>query len=135
MNKPITGPLTISIPLPKVVDDELASDMEKESVFVSLYLDHIVIEEDRRTATLHLKGPENVEEVMDKSKRYLEVMAKRLTGFDVKVFLENKRKDDKPYEAEVTGELAKRGWLHDYGKGQVAYSGPVLKLARSEFVI
>ena len=30
----------------------------------------------------------------------------------------------------VNDELVKRGWLHDYGKGQVAYSGPVLKLAR-----
>lgn len=130
MNKPMTGPLTVSIPLPRVVDDELAGDMEKESVFVSPYLDHISIDEDHSTATLHLRVPDHVEEVMDKSKRYLEVMAKRLTGFDVKVFLENKRKDDMPYEVDVTDELVSRGWVYDYGKGQVAYSGPVLKLAR-----
>ena len=130
MNKPMTGPLTISVPLPKVVDQELAGDIEKESVFVSPYLDRIAVEEDNQTATLYLMGPEHVEEVMDKAKRYLDIMSKRRTGFDAKVFLENQRLDDGPYQEQVSAELVERGWLHDYGKGQVAYSGPVLKLAR-----
>jgi len=130
MNKPATGQMELSLPLPKVVDDELASEIEKESVFVSPHLDRIIVEADRQTATLYIAGPAHVNEALDKAKRYLAVMANRVSGFDVKVFLQTTRKDEKPYVPNVNAELVERGWLYDYGKGQVAYSGPVLKLAR-----
>jgi seryl-tRNA synthetase len=67
---------------------------------------------------------------VDKASRFLEVMAKQLSGFEIKVFVETRRRDTGPYVRSVNEELISRGWMHDYGKGQVAYSGPVLKLAR-----
>ena len=66
----------------------------------------------------------------EKASRFLEVMVKQVSGFEIKVFVDTKRKDTGPYFSGVNDELVKRGWMHDYGKGQVAYSGPVLKLAR-----
>jgi seryl-tRNA synthetase len=57
-------------------------------------------------------------------------MARQIAGFEPKVFLETQRKDEGDYERDVNAGLVRRGWMHDYGKGQVAYSGPVLKLAR-----
>ena len=58
-------------------------------------------------------------------------MVRQISGFDIKVFVENKRRDQGDYQSRTsTRARVARGWLHDYGKGQVAYSGPVLKLAR-----
>ena len=108
MNKPVIGEQIITLPLPKVVDDELANDIEKESVFVSPYLDRIVIEDDHQTASLHISGPSHLEEVVDKAERFLAVMAKRVSGFDVKVFLENKRRDEQPYETDVNAKLVEQ---------------------------
>jgi seryl-tRNA synthetase len=118
------------IPLPRPVDSTLASDIEKESVFVSPFLERIVVEPDRASVRAILKNNAPMEEVRDKATRYLETMAKQVSGYNTKVFLENKRNDDGEYEANANLSLAEAGWLHDYGKGQVAYSGPVLKLAR-----
>ncbi len=130
MNKMLTGAIETVVDLPKQVDPEVASDIEKESVFVSPYLDHIKVSEDRKSAVLVVKSAAHSDEVIDKAMRYLQVMCKQMTGFDIKVFLENKREDTGPYVAGVNEQLVERGWLHDYGKGQVAYNGPVLKLAR-----
>ncbi len=130
MNEMITGAMEVVMDLPKQVDEEVAADIEKESVFVSPHLDRIVVSEDRKSVTLFVHEAKHSEEVADKARRYLDVMAKQMTGFDIKVFLENERQDDGPYVSNVNQELVERGWVHDYGKGQVAYSGPVLKLAR-----
>ena len=54
-------------------------------------------------------------------------MVKQVSGFEIKVFVETKRQDTGPYHVGVNDGLVERGWMHDYGKGQVAYSGPVLK--------
>ncbi len=72
------------------------------------------------------------DDVMDKAKRFLDVMAKQLSGFEIKVFAETQRKDQGPYQLGVNSGLVERGWMHDYGKGQVAYSGPVLNLVAAD---
>ena len=118
------------VPLPKPVDDKMASDIEKESVFVSPFLEKIVVADDRATARLILRSTDQVEDVKAKVGRYLAAMTKQIGGFDIKVFVETVRRDPEPYVQRVHDKLVERGWLHDYGKGQVAYSGPVLKLAR-----
>ena len=130
MNKMVMERVEITLPLPRAVNDDVAGDIEKESVFVSPHLERILVGEDRLTARLIVRRPDHAEEVCDKARRYLEVMSKRISGFETKLFLENVRRDDAPYAEDVNGELVRRGWLHDYGSGQVAYSGPVLKLAR-----
>ncbi|MEL6298494.1 MAG: aminoacyl--tRNA ligase-related protein [Pseudomonadota bacterium] len=130
MNKHITEALTVVVDLPRPVDTEVAGDIEKESVFVSPAIDRVTVNEDLATATIQLNAGADVDESVDKAKRFLDVMAKQISGFEIKVFYETERKDDKPFERDVNRKLVERGWLHDYGKGQVAYSGPVLKLAR-----
>ena len=120
----------IVLALPRPVDDEVAGDIEKESVFVSPAIDRILVNPDRATARLVLRSGANLEEVTGKAQRFLDVMAKQLSGFEIKVFVETKRKDTGDYQNNVNEGLVERGWMHDYGKGQVAYSGPVLNLAR-----
>ncbi|MDJ0609830.1 MAG: hypothetical protein QNJ67_12705 [Kiloniellales bacterium] len=130
MNELSPGLIEVKIPLPKTVDDVLASDIEKESVFVSPFLQKITVESDRASARLLMKSSAPQDEVLDKASRYLETMVKQISGFETKVFLENRRKDPGTYLADAGAALTQAGWLHDYGKGQVAYRGPVLNLAR-----
>ena len=130
MNKQLTDPVQVSIDMPRQVDEEVAGDIEKESVFVSPAIDRIVVGEDGTSATVVLRDSSDLDAVMDKAARFLDVMAKQVSGYEIKVFFETKRRDDGPYQRDVNQGLAERGWLHDYGMGQVAYNGPVLKLAR-----
>jgi seryl-tRNA synthetase len=120
----------IAIELPREVDREIAGDIEKESVFVSPAIDRIVVNPDFKTARVLVKNDAKLAEVTDKARRFLEVMVRQVTGFEIKVFIDTKRKDTGPYQVGVNDGLVERGWMHDYGKGQVAYSGPVLKLAQ-----
>ena len=130
MNKHVTNFNEIVLPLSREIDFEIAGDIEKESVFVSPQIDRIVVSEDLKSARLIAREGANLEEVADKAKRFLDVMVKQVTGFEIKVFVDTKRKDTGPYQIGVNDGLVERGWMHDYGKGQVAYSGPVLKLAQ-----
>lgn len=129
MNTHVPEPRDVILPLPREVDADVAGDIEKESVFVSPLIERITVEGDLANARVSLR-PGAGEETLDKARRYLEVMSRQISGFDVKMFVETKRKDAQPYARDVNQELVARGWMHDYGKGQVAYSGPVLKLAR-----
>ena len=130
MNKHMTDFVEVTLALSREVDDEVAGDIEKESVFVSPGIDRIRVNADRRTASITMRPGVSAEDVTAKAQRFLDAMAKQLSGFEIKVFIETRRKDAGPYQTNVNEGLAARGWMHDYGKGQVAYTGPVLKLAR-----
>jgi seryl-tRNA synthetase len=116
--------------LPREVDHEIAGDIEKESVFVSPHIERIYVNADGLTARVVTRPGADLVETKEKASRFLEVMVRQVSGFEIKVFVDTKRKDQGPYYVGVNDELVKRGWMHDYGKGQVAYSGPVLKLAK-----
>jgi len=120
----------ISVPLSREVDREVAGDIEKESVFVSPFIERIYVDEDGKNARVVTRAGADLVEIEAKAKRFLDVMVRQVSGFEIKVFVDTKRKDTGPYFVGVNDELVKRGWMHDYGKGQVAYSGPLLKLAK-----
>lgn len=130
MNKPLTGTLDIPVQMPKAVCADVASDICKESIFVSPYLDSISVSEDGKTATLHVRDGGEIEQVIEKASRFLSVMAKQRSGFEIKSYGSNQRCDEGPYQSGVNEELVRRGWVHNYGKGHIAYNGPVLNLAR-----
>ena len=130
MNQINPAERTIELPLPRAITHEVASDIQKESVYVSPHLERITISEDLTTAHLTLRDNGHDDEVIDKSTRYLEAMCKHIAGFETKTVIACCRADEGPYEENVHAKLVEHGWLHDYGKGQVAYSGPVLKLAQ-----
>ena len=120
----------IVIALIREVDREVAGDIEKESVFVSPFIERIYVDADGKNARVVTRSGADLVEMEAKAKRFLDVMVKQVSGFEIKVFVDTKRKDTGPYHVGVNDGLVKRGWMYDYGKGQVAYSGPVLKLAK-----
>jgi seryl-tRNA synthetase len=130
MNKHMTEFSEIVLDLPRQVDSEVAGDIEKESVFVSPMIDRIVVNGEGTKAHVRMRHGAAVQEASDKASRFLEVMVRQVSGFEIKVFVEHKRKDTGAYQLGVNEGLVERGWMHDYGKGQVAYSGPVLRLAQ-----
>ena len=129
MNQHFSGFNEVVFQLPREVDKEVAGDIEKESVFVSPHIERILVNEDGKSARLVARNGADLAEVTDKATRFLEVMVRQVSGFEIKVFVDTKRRDTGPYHTGVNDGLVDRGWMHDYGKGQVAYSGPVLKLA------
>ena len=130
MNVQVTDLLDAVIDMPRPVDEEVAADIEKESVFVSPHIDRIQVVGDGHKAKINFRSTGDLDEVIDKAKRFLDVMAKQVSGYEAKVFFETKRRDGGYYERDVNKGLIDRGWVHDYGKGQVAYRGPVLRLAQ-----
>ncbi len=130
MNKHMTDFSEVVLDLSREIDTEIAGDIEKESVFVSPMIEKIVVNNDLKTVRVIARPGADLGVVADKSRRYLDVMVRQVAGFEIKVFAETKRRDTGPYQIGVNEGLVERGWMHDYGKGQVAYSGPVLKLAK-----
>jgi seryl-tRNA synthetase len=120
----------LHLEIPRPIGIDIAGDIEKESVFVSPWLERIVVSGDLTRARLVLRPAAPLSDVVDKASRYLDAMSKQRSGFDIKVFAETRRRDSGDYEVDVDSGLVRRGWVHDYGKGQVAYNGPVLALAR-----
>lgn len=130
MNRHVAEIRELHLDMPRVIAPDVASDIEKESVFVSPWLERITVSADLTKAHLLLRPAAPLGDVVDKATRYLEAMSKQRSGFDIKVFVETTRRDTGEFERDVDAGLVQRGWMHDYGKGQVAYSGPVLALAR-----
>ena len=130
MNQHVTEILDLHLDIPRVIGVDVASDIEKESVFVSPWLERITVSADLTKAHLVLRPAAPLGDVVDKATRYLDAMSKQRSGFDTKVFVETTRRDTGDFEADVNAGFVERGWMYDYGKGQVATSGPVLALAR-----
>jgi seryl-tRNA synthetase len=130
MNQHVSEIRELHLDMPRAIGLDVASDIEKESVFVSPWLERITVSADLTKAHLVLRPAAPLGDVVDKATRYLDAMSKQRSGFDIKVFVETTRRDTGDFERDVNNGLVQRGWMYDYGKGQVAYSGPVLALAR-----
>ena len=130
MNQHVADIREVDLDVPRAIDAEVAADIEKESGFVSPWLERMTISADFTKAHLFLRPAAPLGEVIDKATRYLDAMSKQRSGFDTKVFVRTTRRDGGDFEPDVNAGLVSRGWMHDYGKGQVAYHGPVLALAR-----
>lgn len=123
--------MTIVIDLPRQIDETLAADIEKESVFVSPHLSVLRVNPERTNVAAELTDPMWDADVREKLGRFLDAMLKRVHQFDTKVFLQTERHDPNPFHTDVHGELKRRGWVHDFGGGHVALAGPALNLARA----
>ena len=118
------------IDLPRQIEPDLAADLEKESAFVSPFLNRLRVTGGGSAVELEIADQARNAEVQAKVERFLEAMLKRTHRFETKVFQRTERRDDGPLATGVHEELKRRGWLFDYGRGRVALSGPVLALSR-----
>lgn len=118
------------IQLPKAVDEDLAADLEKQSVYVSPSLRKLVVTSARDAVVIEMVD-DNDAEARAKVERYIEAMVSRFRKLPKKIFAENKRRDRGEYGRDVYGELRRRRWVLELGHGQVGLAGPALALMRA----
>ncbi len=120
--------MTITIRLPKKIDDDLAAEVEKQAVYAAPGLKRIKVTAERDAVEIESDADEA--EVRPKVERYLDAMVGRYRKIPGKVLHKVERRDPAPLETDVYGELVRRGWAIELGLGQVGLSGPALALAR-----
>ncbi len=118
----------IEIKLSRQVDPDLASDIEKQSVYISRDIDHLHVNAALDAVSICLKPGADPVAVRDKCERFLTGMVSRFRKIETKVHFTNVRRDKHPIIDGVYEELQARGWLFEHGQGQVSLSGPALRL-------
>ena len=118
------------IQLPKAVDEDLAADLEKQSVYVSPSVRGIKVTAARDAVEVDVADDKDPE-ARAKVERFIEAMVSRFRKLPKKVFAENQRRDRGSYGHDVYGELKRRRWVLELGHGQVGLAGPALALMRA----
>jgi seryl-tRNA synthetase len=118
------------IQLPKAVDEDLAADLEKQSVYVSPSIRGVRVNAARDGVDVDLVDDKDPA-AKDKIERYIDTMVSRFRKLPKKIFAENKRRDKGAYGHDVYGELKKRRWVLELGHGQVGLAGPALAAMRT----
>ncbi|HEX4457111.1 MAG TPA: hypothetical protein VIA18_04030, partial [Polyangia bacterium] len=106
------------IQFPKAVDEDLAADLEKQSVYVSPSVRGVRVNAARDALDVEFVDDKDPE-AKAKVERYVEAMVSRFRKLPKKIFAENKRSDKGAYGHDVYGELKRRRWVLELGHGQV----------------
>jgi len=118
------------IQLPKAVDEDLAADLEKQSVYVSPSVRGVRVAATRDAVDVDIVDDKDPE-AQAKVQRYIDTMVSRFRKLPKKIFATNTRKDAGAYGRDVYGELKKRRWVLELGHGQVGLAGPALACMRA----
>ncbi len=121
-------PATFRLPLAGRVDDELASDIEKQSVYVSEALHRLRVDLATSEVELVFDAGADVDALCAKVSRFLAAMVRGYRRIDTTVHYTRCRAVPRPYVADVFGELQGRRWLHEHSRGVVSLNGPALRL-------
>jgi hypothetical protein len=119
--------VVVELPLKVPVDGQLASDIEKQSAYVSPDIvslkvadsgDSVIAECDATGASL--------DEIVGKLSRFLDAMTANFRKIEQRVRFERNRHRGRASGSRVYDEFRGRGWLFEHGQGQVSLSGPPL---------
>jgi seryl-tRNA synthetase len=122
--------MKVKIPLQGEINEELASELIKESAFVSEDIKNICVDLDERILSYHITKKETTDifAIKDKMERFIKALTANYRSVPTKTLFERKRIDTRPFQTNVFDELVARGWVRQIGVGHVALSGPALKL-------
>lgn len=120
--------MTMIIQLPRDIAPALASEIEKESVFVSPFLAQLKVTPEMDSVAVELSDPTKETVVREKLDRFLGLMLRELPNFETKIFINTERRDSGPFETNVHQQMVERRWIHDYQRGRAALNGPALAL-------
>jgi seryl-tRNA synthetase len=118
------------IALPKTVDEDLAADLEKQSVYVSPSVRGLRVAASRDAVEVEVIDDKDPE-ARAKVERFVEAMVSRFRKLPKKLFAEHNRRDRGPLGHDVYGELRRRRWVLELGHGQVGLAGPALAAMRA----
>lgn len=116
--------------LPKAIDSDLAADLEKQGAYVSPDIRRIVVEADGQGVRFEATPEADVAALRAKLDRFATAMVSKYRKLPRKVLHTMERRDAAPFATGVYGELKRRGWVKELGRGQVALAGPALRVLR-----
>jgi seryl-tRNA synthetase len=117
--------------LPRAIDDDLAADIEKQSVYVAPNVRAVRVRDDRRAVSFTIDDGTNEDGARAKVDRFLVDMVQKFRKLSRKVIAKNERTKTRPLERGVYAELKRRRWVLELGRGQVGLAGPALALVRA----
>jgi seryl-tRNA synthetase len=116
---------TLRLPTPLPVS--LAADVEKQGVYASPLVQSLRVSADRSSVEVEFAGGTE-DDVRPKIERYMAAMTSRFREQPTRVVSQNSRSDRAPLGHDVYGELKRRGFVLELGRGQVGLCGPALAL-------
>jgi len=118
-----------TVKIEKAIHPELASEIRKQSVYVSRHLHDLAFNEDRSELLVECTPAAEIElrEVLE---RFLLKMQAGFRASDTRTYWEGRRVGTHEYETDVFRKLKDREWVLELGPGQIALAGPALRLMR-----
>jgi hypothetical protein len=118
---------SVELRLPKPVDRQLASDIEKQFVYVSPHIVGLKVAPSGDTviAECDANGP-SLEQIVSKLSRFLDAMTKNFRKIEQRVHYERNRHQSRIAGDRIYDALRQQGWVFEHGQGQVSLSGPPL---------
>lgn len=123
--------MKLTIPFPKVLDEDRAAEIVKQGVYASPRVRSLRISKDH--AALEVEGDDDGDpaELEQKLKRFVAQMVEKYRPLPKKERRRLERRDRGAYERGVFEELKRRGFVLPLGRGQVGLAGPALALAEA----
>lgn len=109
------------------ITHDFASEIEKESAFVSPYLAELTVDPSERIVRFRATDPARLNEVEKKVATFLHSMLAGYREAEPRVVFQTVRNQSRPIEKDVFGKLQEQGWLHEVGPGHVSLAGPPLR--------
>ncbi len=120
--------MLVVIHLSKEIDNELASELEKQSAYVSTELRSLRVSGDRRSVTAEISSERAAEEVRSKLDRFISALVDRFRPTEGRQLHQLERSRPGSPKTGVYDELVQRGWVKALGHGHAAFTGPALRL-------
>lgn len=120
---------TITIDLGAALHPDLASEVEKQSIYIDTALLSLKVSESRSQVEFSTaRGRE--QEVGARVQRFLDAIRRGHREVPMRILGVHARRCTRPFETAVFEQLVALGWVLDLGPGQAALAGPALALAQ-----
>jgi seryl-tRNA synthetase len=114
----------------RVIDAELAAEIERQAAWVSARVSDLRVDGDGRAVRFLVADGGVIADERAKVARFVSAMAERHRVVPRKVVLRRERAG-RAVARDVFGELLRRGWAVELGRGRVSLRGPALAVVRA----
>lgn len=120
------------IEAPRPIDEELAAEIEKQAAWVSEWVSELRVDPGGRTVRFRVADGGVVADERAKVARFVLDVAGRHRAVPRKVVLRYERAGGaRALVGDAFGELVRRGWVVELGRGRVSLRGPALAVVRA----
>jgi seryl-tRNA synthetase len=121
--------MPVAVVSARPIDAELAAEIEKQSAWISPTVTELRVDEDGRTVSFRVEGSD-AEGARAKVARFVGDMVERHRVLPRKVVL-RRELAGRTFATDAYGELLRRGWVVELGRGRVSLRGPALAVVHA----